>query len=135
MYEAVFCGDSESFEQTVKQQLSGSISYFDSVEQFYHGFLLGLLLPLQNYEVLSNRESGDGRPDIVLKPYDELKPAVIIEIKSVKQLSLMGVGCRKALEQIEEKKYADGLLEEGYGNILKYGICFCKKSCKIAIAE
>lgn len=131
MYEAIFEGDEETFEQMVKQQLSGSISYFDSAEQFYHGFLLGLLRPLQDYEVLSNRESGDGRPDIELKPYDELRPAVIIEIKHVKIFTQMEEGCQEALKQIEEKNYAEGLFEEGYQNIMKYGICFCKKSCRI----
>lgn len=135
MYEAVFKGDSETFEQMIKQQLSGSISYFDSEEQFYHGFLLGLLQPLQDYEVLSNRESGDGRPDIELKPYDELKKAVIIEIKHVKSFSQMEDGCREALQQIEDKQYVNGLLEEGYEHVMKYGICFCKKSCKVALAK
>ena len=113
MYQAVFAGDSETFEQLVKGQLSGSISYFDTEERFYHGFLLGLLQPLQECEVLSNRERGDGRPDIELKPYDELKPAVIIEIKHVKSFTQMEAGCREALKQIEEKRYAEGLLEEG----------------------
>ena len=133
MYKAIFQGDAESFERMVKQQLSGSISYFDSEEQFYHGFLLGLLRPLQDYEVVSNRESGDGRPDIELKPYDELKPAVILEIKHVKQFPQMENGCREALKQIEEKRYAEGLLEEGYHTVMKYGVCFCRKSCRIVV--
>ncbi len=133
MYKAIFQGDAEGFERMVKQQLSGSISYFDSEEQFYHGFLLGLLRPLQDYEVVSNRESGDGRPDIELKPYDELKPAVILEIKHVKQFPQMENGCREALKQIEEKRYAEGLLEEGYHTVMKYGICFCRKSCRIVV--
>lgn len=135
MYRAVLSGNAEMFEDTVKSHLSESISYFDSEERFYHGFLLGLLSPLQKYDILSNRESGDGRPDIELKPYDEKEPAVIIEIKHVKQFPQMEEGCREALRQIEEKRYADGLMEEGYAKVVKYGVCFCRKSCKILCGE
>lgn len=135
MYQAILGGDAEVFEDTVKRHLSESISYFDSEERFYHGFLLGLLSPLQKYDILSNRESGDGRPDIELKPYDEKMPAVIIEIKQVKKFTQMEDGCREALRQIEEKRYADGLLEEGYEKVMKYGVCFCRKSCRILCGE
>ncbi|HIX47722.1 MAG TPA: ATP-binding protein [Candidatus Mediterraneibacter caccavium] len=135
MYRAVLEGDDQTFESIVKRHLSESISYFDSEERFYHGFLLGLLSGLQNYDMLSDRESGDGRPDIELKPYDEQKPAVIIEIKHVKQFPQMENGCREALRQIEEKRYADGLVEEGYAKVVKYGVCFCRKSCKILRGE
>ena len=131
MYQAVFNGDTDVFEQKVKQQLEGSISYFDSEEDFYHGFLLGLLRPLQNYKILSNRESGNGRPDIVLKPYDERKAAVVLEIKHVKKYTEMDAGCDQALKQIEEQQYENGILEEGYGSVISYGICFCKKSCRV----
>lgn len=134
-YRAILDGNAEVFEETVKRHLSESISYFDSEERFYHGFLLGLLSPLQKYDILSNRESGDGRPDIELKPYDEKMPAVIIEIKQVKKFTQMEDGCREALRQIEEKRYADGLLEEGYEKVMKYGVCFCRKSCRILCGE
>lgn len=135
MYRAVLEGDEQTFERIVKGHLSESISYYDSEERFYHGFLLGLLSGLQNYDVLSNRERGDGRPDIELKPYDEQKPAVVIEIKHVKQFPQMENGCREALRQIEERRYADGLMEEGYAKVVKYGVCFCRKSCKILSAD
>ena len=131
MYQAVLDGDADVFEQMVKQQLAGSISYFDSEEDFYHGFLLGLLRPLRDYTILSNRESGNGRPDIVLKPYDELKPTVILELKHVKRYPQMESGCEEALKQIAEQKYEEGLLEEGYSKVISYGICFCKKSCRV----
>ena len=129
MYQAVLDGDADVFGQMLKQQLAGSISYFDSEEDFYHGFLLGLLRPLRDYTILSNRESGNGRPDIVLKPYDELKPAVVLEIKHVKKYTEMDAGCEEALRQIKAQKYEGGILEEGYRSVISYGICFCKKSC------
>ena len=108
-----------------------SISYYDSAETFYHGFLLGLLSALQDYEVVSNRESGEGRPDIMLKPYDEQQPAIILELKRAAKFTQMSELCDAALAQIEEKDYAAELTEEGYLKIRKYGICFCKKSCMV----
>lgn len=134
-YQAIVDGNSEVFEETVKSHLRESISFMDSAENFYHGFLLGLLGALQDYETVSNRESGDGRPDIMLKPYDEYEPVVIIEIKHTNKFNLMEGQCDAALAQIEEKNYAAEPLDEGYSKILKYGVCFCKKSCKVKCAK
>lgn len=126
-------GNQEKFEEYIKQDLRESISYYDKKEDFYHGFLLGLLSSLEDYEILSNRESGNGRPDILLKPYDEKKPAVILELKYAEKFTQMEEKCKEALNQIDEKGYADGLTNEGYEKILKYGICFCQKSCRVFI--
>lgn len=133
LYQAVLTKDTENMEIFIKRMLRESIGFFDTEESFYHGFMLGLLKPLQEYEVLSNFASGEGRSDIILKPLDELQPAVILEFKNVKKFSLIENGCKEALAQIEEKHYDAELLEEGYEKILKYGICFCKKSCKVRI--
>lgn len=133
MYEALLDGNQEKFEEYIKQDLRESISYYDKKEDFYHGFLLGLLSSLEDYEILSNRESGNGRPDILLKPYDEKKPAVILELKYAEKFTQMEEKCKEALNQIDEKGYADGLTNEGYEKILKYGICFCQKSCRVFI--
>lgn len=135
MYGAILSGDAGTFECVVKELLQESISYNDNQENFYHGFLLGLLRGMQKYYILSNRESGDGRPDILLEPYDEKKPAVIIEVKWTKQPPQMGIKCEEALAQIEERKYEQGLIDEGYYNVKKYGICFCKKTCMVKVAE
>ena len=131
LHQAVINGDVDVFEDFLRKQLYESISFMDSAENFYHGFLLGLLSSLQEYEKLSNRESGEGRYDIVLKPYDERRPAIILELKCVQKFTEMENMCRKALQQIEEKHYDAELVYEGYPIIKKYGICFCKKSCKI----
>ena len=135
LYQAIMGGDSNTFENVVKKYLRESISYYDTKEVFYHGFMIGLLSGWQDYEICSNRESGNGRPDILLKPYDERNPAIIIEIKFIDKLGLMGMKCEEALGQIEDKEYAVGLLEEGYEQVLKYGICFCKKSCMVKKKE
>lgn len=118
-------------EEQMKVLLRGSISYYDTQEKFYHGFLFGLLSGLQNYEIKSNRESGDGRPDIVLLPYDEQQPAVILELKYTKKITEMELLSKEALLQIKENHYNEDLLDEGYTSIISYGICFCKKTCRV----
>ena len=135
LYKAIISGDTKTFEDYLREQLHGSISFMDSAENFYHGFLLGILTGLQGYEKLSNRESGEGRYDIVLKSYDERQPAIILELKRVQKFTEMEGMCREALQQIEDKHYDAGLLDEGYMVIKKYGICFCKKSCTVMIKE
>lgn len=131
MFQSILRGDSEAFEDFLKKHLRESISYYDTKEAYYHGFLTGILSGLQDYEILSNREAGNGRPDILLKPYDELNPVVIIEIKFTDKFSSMEKKCEDALQQIENKAYAAGSLDEGYKTFRKYGICFCKKSCMV----
>ncbi len=135
LYHAILSGDTETTENFLKKQLRESISFMDSAEKFYHGFLLGLLGGLQDYRKKSNLESGNGRYDITLIPYDEQQPAVILELKRAKKFTDMEKLCQEALQQIDEKKYADALIEEGYSLVLKYGICFCKKSCKVKASK
>ena len=135
LYHSILSGDTETAENLLKQQLRESISFMDSAEKFYHGFLLGLLGGLQDYRKKSNLESGNGRYDIILIPYDEQQPAVILELKRAKKFTEMENLCQEALKQIDEKNYADALIEEGYPLILKYGICFCKKSCMVKLSE
>ena len=135
LYNVIINGNAKVFEDYLREQLHGSISFMDSAENFYHGFLLGILTGLQGYEKLSNRESGEGRYDIVLKPYDERQPAIILELKRVQRFTEMENMCHAALQQIEDKHYDAGLLDEGYMVIKKYGICFCKKSCMVMIKE
>ncbi len=135
LYNAIIHGDTEVFENYLREQLHKSISFIDSAENFYHGFLLGLLSGLQEYEKLSNRESGEGRYDIVLKPYDERKPAIILELKCTKRFNEMEGMCEKALQQIDDRHYDAEMVYEGYQIIKKYGICFCKKSCMVMLKE
>ena len=90
---------------------------------------------LEQYRILSNREAGNGRADILLKPYDEQNTAVIIELKYTKEFKGLEDGCSKALQQIETMHYTDELEEDGYQSILMYGICFYKKNCKVACME
>ena len=99
------------------------ISSFDgsgnsAPENFYHGLVIGLLVELRDsYELKSNRESGLGRYDVMLRPKDKEKNAIIIEFK-VKRRSEKGKSLEeladKALKQIEDKKYEQELLDAGY---------------------
>ena len=83
------------------------------------------------YEIKSNREYGNGRPDLVLSPYNPRKSVIIFEFKSCKKYNQMAAGCKAALDQIEEKDYAAPFLDKGYIKIMKYGICFCEKTCMV----
>lgn len=131
MHQSVLAGEVESFTEFVNRQLKSSISYYDENESFYHGFMMGLLSSLEQYRILSNRETGDGRADIMLKPFDEEKAAILMELKYVKNIKMLEEGCDVALQQIKEKHYEDELIEEGYNHIIEYGICFHKKRCRI----
>lgn len=130
-YKALAAGDCATLENIIRDNLRGGISYYDSSEAFYHGFMYGVLLANQDYTMDSNRESGEGRYDLVLRPYDEREPAIIIEIKATKVLTQMEKAAESAINQIDEKHYDYELLEEGYLNILKIGMGFCKKSCRV----
>ena len=92
---------------------------------FAEGFLYGT----PDYQPQSNREEGDGRPDIVLYPENPKDPAIIFELKVRKKFNEMEDGLNEAYDQIKTKKYEEGVLEDGYMGVKSYGICFCKKSC------
>lgn len=131
MYEAMLSGDALIFENELVELLTESISFYDAYENFYHGFLLGTLVNLRRYIIKSNRETGKGRSDIIIKYPNRRGAAVILELKVAKSFKEMSNKCDEALNQIEEKQYDKELLEEGYTNIVKYGIAFYKKDCMI----
>ena len=129
--KAVLDGDVGALENYVTKLLKKSISTFDSSESFYHGYFLSLLMSVPGYTVHSNREEGDGRPDIVLYPDGARDPALLFEIKVRKKFNEMEDGLLEACRQIREKKYEEGVLEDGYMGVLSYGLCFCKKTCMV----
>ena len=129
--KAVLEGDTTAIEDYVSDLLAKTISLFDSDESFYHGFFLSLLYSVPYYGPKSNREEGDGRPDIVLYPDRRKDPAIIFEIKVRKKYNEMEAGLQEAYDQIRDKKYEEGVLEDGYLGVVSYGICFCKKSCVV----
>jgi len=131
LLHAVLEGNTETFELEVNRWLLKSISYHDGYENFYHGFLVGLLEYSDEYLVESNRESGTGRNDIVIKNVLTREVAVVLEIKSVDKNETLDSMCDIALKQIDEKQYEVNLGYEGYKKIIKYGIAFEGKRCMI----
>lgn len=124
-------GDCELFEKMVSEQLLETISFFDYAENYYHGFLAGLLKGAGQYLVISNRESGEGRPDLILKTPSVRGSAIILELKVSDTFQAMEQECRNALRQIESADYEAGLRAEGYSDIKKYGMCFYRKECMV----
>jgi len=134
--EAIFSGDNRKLKTQIQTLLMESVSSFDTAgENFYHGFMLGLCALLGGFFVTSNRESGEGRYDIQLKPVKKGLPGIIIELKaekngteeSLKQLS------ETALKQIQEKQYDTELRTAGVEAIYKYGVAFCGKRVEVAV--
>ena len=131
LYESLLNGDAEKMGEILSENLMETISFYDYQESYYHGFLAGLLRPMGNYIVESNRESGKGRPDILVRYPSVRGKAVILELKVAKTYQELEKKCEEALRQIEEKKYEEGLRREGYKDILKYGVAFYKKECMV----
>ena len=101
-------------------------------ENFYHGILLGILSFKDDWTVKSNKESGDGFSDIMVR-IDDSDIGIIIEVKYAE--SSEQAECQKALKQIEEKRYAAELKQEGTSQILKYGIVCNRKKCFVMSAR
>lgn len=133
LYTAMLDGDADMFQQELGKQLQKTISYMDSGESFYHGFLLGILANLGTYRIKSNREAGNGRYDICVYHADETISPVILELKISDTFKGMEAQAQKALQQIEQRRYEKGLAEEGYTQCICYGIAFYKKKCRIVM--
>lgn len=135
VYTSVLKGDVEVFQTEINRLLRKTISFNDAYENFYHGFVVGVLSGIDGYIVKSNREAGDGRSDIYIRPLSIFQRAAIIEIKVCDKPKELFTKCDKALEQIEKMKYEEELNEEGYEDIIKYGMAFYRKDCLIKIKE
>ena len=104
----------------------------DMKENFYHGLLLGLLRGSNpDWLIKSNRESGDGFSDILIKP-ENPDLGIVIEVKYAKEFKGLDAACDAAMAQIKQKRYDETLRDEGRCDILAYGIAFCRKRCRVA---
>ncbi|OUQ08993.1 hypothetical protein B5E92_01040 [Erysipelatoclostridium sp. An15] len=126
-------GKEKDAQKILNQVLKSSISYYDNYESFYHGFMVGFL-NVDGYEVKSNRESGEGRFDLAILPMDIDDQAIIIECKHSSSIKELRKDSKEASNQIIEKRYIEGLVDEGYENVIGYGISFYKKQCIITKA-
>lgn len=128
LYQELVDGDAKKVNLLLNDILLRSISYFDNQESFYHGFLVGLL---NDYEVVSNRESGNGRFDVCVLPENILGTVVLIECKhSISEDDLID-DAKEGARQIVEKKYLEEHRLKKYENAIGYGISFYKKQCYV----
>lgn len=131
LYQELVDGDAKKVNLLLNDILLRSISYFDNQESFYHGFLVGLL---NDYEVVSNRESGNGRFDVCVLPENILGTVVLIECKhSISEDDLID-DAKEGARQIVEKKYLEEHRFKKYENAVGYGISFYKKQCYVVKA-
>ena len=132
LYQELVDGDAKKVNLLLNDILLRSISYFDNQESFYHGFLVGLL---NDYEVVSNKESGNGRFDVCVLPENILGTIVLIECKhSISEDNLID-DAKEGARQIVEKKYLEEHRFKKYENAIGYGISFYKKQCYVVKVE
>ena len=132
----------DEFEMKFTVLVREMFSYMDvgenTAENFYHAFVLGMLVGLKDsYYVNSNRESGFGRYDIMLEPHDKSKNSFIMKFKAVNGLreNTIEEAIENAKKQIEEKGYESNLKERGFTNITKMVFAFKGKECKMEVIE
>ncbi len=139
MLQALRAGDIEYFEELLNDFVVHTFSYYDTngrePEKVYQAFLLGLLAGMSDYEVSSNRESGFGRYDILLRPKGGKGQAVIMELKRLRPTETVEKALSSALQQIEDKQYDAVLRQDGFTDILKMAITFDGKRVWIKMAE
>ena len=133
LFKALWNKDAGRLSDLISELLFETISYHDYAESFYHTFLARLFANA-GYIVESNYESGLGRPDLVKKEKKK-RQAAIMEMKIADSLESMQKAEERALKQIEEMRYADGMYVQGYQKVIKYGAAFYRKSCLVGRCE
>lgn len=132
-------GNTDGVEIYLNRIMSNSISVFDiktgegKKEISYHNLLVGILTGNAEWLVKSNVEAGEGFADIIVETEDP-NAGIVVELKYAKDYNNMEQACRAALDQINDRRYQEYLLNDGRKDITLYGIAFCKKRCK-AIAS
>lgn len=132
--EAFRNADGETVQTIFTEYLNETVSVRDTAvrkelkENFYHGFLLGLLRFKEDWKVLSNRESGQGYADIVIEIFAE-KTGIVIEVKYAENGDL-DAGCREAMAQIEREGYTNQPNLDGMNRVIKCGIACHVKNCR-----
>ena len=128
-------GNTDGVEMYLNRIMSNSISVFDiktgegKKEIAYHNLLVGILTGNADWLVKSNVEAGEGFADIIVETEDP-NAGIIVELKYTKNYDEMEQACKAALDQINDRRYQEYLLNDGRKDITLYGIAFCKKRCK-----
>ena len=126
----------KKFQVLVRQMFSFMDVGENTAENFYHAFVLGMLVGLKDsYYVKSNRESGFGRYDIMLEPKDKNGNSFVMEFKVLEDAEEKTIEdtIENAKKQIEERKYAEDLEERGYTKITKMVFAFKGKEVKMQV--
>lgn len=151
--KALYLNDGKKLQEFLRKYMITCISCFDGAaegrtrsggpwlcadrsgtETFYHGMMLGLAAGMSSrYYIRSNRESGEGRFDLVLEPKVHFLPGIIMEFKATKNDAGLSASADEALKQIEDKHYDTDMKDRGIREIVKYGIAFAGKNVEIAI--
>ncbi len=130
LLESLWQGDEKSVEEILNAILLQTISYHDNAENYYHGFATALFVGT-SLEVTSNRESGDGRPDLVVA--DPVgRRGLVLELKHAESEEALDSSVQEALGQIAKFRYLDGL-PAGMKQRRAYGIAFHKKHCAVRL--
>lgn len=133
-------GKTDDIQRELTMFLGETISVLDTKarneekEIFYHSILIGILKNYSGWAVKSNRESGDGYADILLKPKNP-DVGIVIELKYAHSMNELDKACERAMEQIKNHRYDAELREDGRNDLLAYGIAFCKKRCKVVVEK
>ena len=131
--------NASAVERILTEYMSKTISVRDNFakslhENFYHGLMIGILGYRRDWKVLSNRESGDGFSDIMIEVNDtdtNIGLGIVIELKYSSEERDLELDCREALNQIKNKNYTQELRNRSFNKIIKYGISFCRKKCRV----
>ena len=132
-------GNTDGVEMYLNRIMSNSISVFDiktgeeKKEISYHNLLVGILTGNADWLVKSNVEAGEGFADIIVETEDP-NAGIVVELKYTKDYDEMEQACRAALDQINDRRYQEYLLNDGRKDITLYGIAFCKKRCKAVVS-
>lgn len=131
LYRAMEEKNTGKMGEILTEQLFSVISFYDSAENFYHGFLAGILSQSEKYLVKSNRESGLGRSDLIVKTPSLRGRAFLLEVKVSDSMKHLEQDAKKAVQQIWDKNYMEELKLEGYEQIDAFGISFYRKDCEV----
>ena len=128
LFEAMWEGDDKKATELISDLLFSTISYFDYREDFYHAFIAGIFAG-GGYSVKSNRESGLGRTDIVIRDRGGRR-VILIEIKRAERFDDLEARCEEAVRQMDRQRYGEEF-EKGYRSVICYAMAFYNKTCLV----
>jgi hypothetical protein len=137
--KAVYLSDEKRLQHALRNYMITGISFYDgAAEDFYHGMVLGLVASLSSkYYIRSNRESGEGRFDLQLKPKDKVFPGILMEFGAVSasEKDKLPELAEEALVQTEDKNDQRDLEDRGVRAVVRYGIAFSGKNAEVRMAR